>query len=154
MPPHLHAVKARNAKQIEAEDIGIDVAFISAMVENFYTRIRSDEVLSPIFNERITDWPVHLGRMKQFWGSILHKSGGFSGNPMVKHIAIPGIEEAEFTRWLGLLRSTLEEMQVSLHATDLIHTRARMIADSLLMGIRIHRDGKNELGQMKGIGNA
>ncbi|MCP5145069.1 MAG: group III truncated hemoglobin [Gammaproteobacteria bacterium] len=84
-----HALKARQAKRATAEEIGIDARFISDMVERFYASIRADELLGPIFAERVADWLTHLERMKQFWRSVLHNSGEFSGNPMVKHIAIP-----------------------------------------------------------------
>ena len=82
---------ARAAKRAEAEALGVDEAFVSHMVEHFYSAIREDDVLGPIFAERIDDWPTHLARMKAFWRSILFNSGEFSGNPMRKHMAIPGL---------------------------------------------------------------
>ena len=75
----------------KAEEIGVDAGFIDAMVETFYAAIRKDDLLAPIFAERVDDWPKHLTRMKAFWRSVLHNSGEFSGNPMLKHLAIPGL---------------------------------------------------------------
>ena len=63
---HDHVAKARQAKRASAEEIGIDARFISDMVESFYATIRADDVLGPIFAERIADWSAHLDRMKQF----------------------------------------------------------------------------------------
>ena len=104
---HVEALRAR--KRAEAEAIGVDAEYISSFVERFYGKIRQDALLGPIFAERIQDWDVHLGRMKQFWRSVLHASGEFAGNPMVKHIAIPGLEERHFAHWLTLFYATLRE---------------------------------------------
>lgn len=139
--PHRHAANARLAKRAAAEAIGIDDAFISIMVERFYAAIRADKLLGPIFAERITDWPLHLARMKQFWRSVLHNSGEFSGNPMMKHIAIPGLTEAHFSRWLELFYANLKQLSANPQAVQLVGDRARMIAESLLTGIAINRDG-------------
>jgi len=136
---HIEALRAR--KQAEAEAIGIDAAYISALVERFYGKIREDSLLGPIFAARITDWNLHLGRMNGFWRSVLHASGEFSGNPMVKHIAIPGLEERHFAHWLGLFYATLRELQPTDEATRLVGARAQMIADSLLTGIETRRNG-------------
>ena len=139
--PSPHAVESRRAKRLNAEAIGIDAAFIDQMVEEFYARVRADPVLGPIFAGRIHDWPLHLGRMKAFWGSVLHESGGYSGNPMLKHVAIPGIGQAEFARWLDLFSATLASIERDPAATGQIVAKARNIADSLLAAIRFNRDG-------------
>jgi hemoglobin len=136
-----HAVTARARKRAEAESIGIDDAFIRRLVESFYARIRADELLGPIFAARVTDWPWHLNRMNFFWRSILHNSGEFSGNPMAKHLAIPGLEEHHFAHWLELFYDTLRELEQDPSATSLVGNRARMIADSLLTGISMRESG-------------
>lgn len=138
---HAHAAAARARKRAEAESLGIDDAFISLFVESFYARIRQDELLGPIFAERIADWPWHLDRMKRFWRTILHNSGEFSGNPMAKHLAIPGLEEQHFAHWLELFYATLREFERDRDATRLVGSRARMIADSLLTGIAMRDKG-------------
>lgn len=138
---HDHAAKARHAKRASAEQIGIDERFISEMVESFYATIRADDVLGPIFAERIVDWTTHLDRMKQFWRLVLHNSGEFSGNPMVKHIAIPGLQEAHFRNWLELFYENLRAMDADPRAISLVGERARMIAESLLTGIAINSEG-------------
>lgn len=135
------ALHARAAKKQAAEDIGVTADYIDRLVDTFYGSIRKDELLGPIFDERIADWPAHLARMKAFWRSVLHNSGEFSGNPMIKHIAIPGLEERHFAHWLELFYATLRELEGDGAATELVGTRARMIADSLLTGIAMHCHG-------------
>lgn len=152
--PHPHAA-ARRAERVEAANaIGIDAVLISQLVETFYAKVRSDVVLAPIFATRIADWPVHLERMKRFWGSVLLGDGGYAGNPMVKHAAIPGIERGEFQRWLLLFGETLDDLDCPDAARAQIGARARSIADSLLTGIRIHRDRRTDLNAMKGLDHA
>ncbi len=132
---------ARARKLAQAEGLGVDAAFISLLVDTFYDRVRADAVLGPIFAAGISDWPTHLTRMKAFWRSVLHNSGEYSGNPMAKHMAIPGLDEAHFAHWLGLFYATLRELADSPEAAALVGGRARMIADSLLTGIATRRDG-------------
>ncbi|MFV0645823.1 MAG: hypothetical protein ACK5NN_15240 [Sphingomonadaceae bacterium] len=139
--PHPHAAAAREQKKAQAEALGVDAAYIASFVDRFYARIREDSLLGPIFAEKISDWPVHLERMNQFWRSILHNSGEFSGNPMIKHIAISGLEEQHFAHWLTLFYDTLLEEGAGRDAAGLVGARARMIADSLLTGISMQRGG-------------
>lgn len=60
---------------------------------------------------------------------------------MLKHMAIPGIELRHFSHWLDLFYETLREAEPTSDATALVGGRARMIADSLLTGIVMQRDG-------------
>jgi hemoglobin len=79
--------------------------------------------------------------MKGFWRSVLHNSGEFAGNPMLKHMVIPDIGLDHFSHWLELFYQTLRDAEAHPEATALVGGRARMIADSLLTGISMQRDG-------------
>lgn len=136
-----HAALARARKTAEALACGIDEAFISRLVESFYETVRQDEVLGPIFAKQIGDWPHHLARMKDFWASIMLESGRFSGNPMQKHIAIGGLEEAHFARWRLCWDQTLDRIAPSAAVADRFREAAQRIGESLLTGIRIDRGG-------------
>lgn len=131
----------RAEKRAAAEELGVDHDYIDHFVETFYAKVREDDLIGPIFDERIASWPPHLARMKAFWRSVLHNSGEFSGNPMLKHLVIPGLELAHFSRWLELFYTTLREAEGHPGATALVGGRARMIADSLLTAIAMRRDG-------------
>lgn len=138
---HAHALAARARKRDAAIHVGIDDAYISAFVDRFYDRVRQDKLLGPIFAQRIHDWPAHLDRMKAFWRSVLHNSGEFAGNPMLKHMIIPGLEARHFAHWLSLFYETLRELEPDPAATQTVGGRARLIADSLLTGIETRRQG-------------
>jgi hemoglobin len=136
-----HAAAARERKRAEAAAIGIDDDFVSRLVDGFYTRIRADDLLGPIFGRVIADWPPHLERMKAFWRSILMNTGEFSGNPMARHLAIGGLEPHHFCHWLGLFYAALDDLDPHPDAKRTVAARARMIADSLLTGIRLKEHG-------------
>lgn len=139
--PEGFAQKTREAKRAEALSIGIDDSYIAMFVDRFYAAIRADDLLGPIFAKRIADWPTHLERMNRFWRSILHNSGEFSGNPMLKHLAIPELTAEHFEHWLELFYRTLLEIEIFPQATLLVADKARMIANSLLTGIEVQREG-------------
>jgi hemoglobin len=84
---------------------------LRTLVERFYSRIRQDEVLGPIFNQAIGDhWPEHLDTLTAFWSSVLLGSGRYKGNPMAVHLQIPPLGRAHLERWLALWQSTTAEL--------------------------------------------
>ncbi|HEU5442509.1 MAG TPA: hypothetical protein VFU61_01710 [Steroidobacteraceae bacterium] len=52
------------------ERTGIDEAMIDCLVRRFYGKVREDEVLAPVFNERVADW----GRTSYAWANSGHPS--------------------------------------------------------------------------------
>ena len=40
---------------------------IAKLLRYFYADVRQHEVLGPIFNSRIHDWPMHLAKIGEFW---------------------------------------------------------------------------------------
>lgn len=81
-------------------------AAIAALVNDFYTDIRRDDLLGPIFNGAIgANWAPHLERMVDFWCSVMLSSGEFKGNVFGKHMQLQGIEMEHFRRWFGLFET-------------------------------------------------
>ena len=78
--------------------------------------------------------------MNRFWQSVLLSAGNFTGNPMMKHLAIPTIAQEHFQQWLALFYRTLHAIAPTPEAARHIGGKARMIAESLLTGIWVHRD--------------
>ncbi|HEX6860969.1 MAG TPA: group III truncated hemoglobin [Caulobacteraceae bacterium] len=124
-------------------------AMISDVVETFYGRVREDEVLGPIFNARVEDWPEHLAKLKDFWSSVLLMTGRFKGRPMPVHAAIPDIGRAEFDHWLALFARTVDEVCPP-RAAALFRQKSRMIAESLQLGIAASRGEIPPLGRSEG----
>ena len=112
---------------------------VTQMVHDFYADVRRDEVLGPIFNSQIHDWDTHLAKLVDFWSSVLLRTGRFSGTPMPKHAALPGLDAALFRHWLSLFRSTAAEQPNQAMAV-MACAAAERIAHSLWMGYQISRD--------------
>ncbi|MFP7570095.1 group III truncated hemoglobin [Marivita sp. S2033] len=115
------------------ERTGLDQDVLTDLVHSFYGRIRSDPVLGPIFDSRISDWPPHLERMVSFWSSVALMTGQYHGAPVPKHANLP-ITWAHFERWLDLFRDTAHEVCTPQGAAHVIE-RAERIARSLNMAV-------------------
>ena len=128
--------EAERREQITAgivERTGITEAMIEALVHGFYARVRSDPMLAPVFEARITDWEPHLKQMCAFWSSVALMTGRYHGTPMVKHMKLP-VDAVHFDRWLDLFEATAQELCPPVAAAHFIE-RARRIASSLEMGV-------------------
>lgn len=116
---------------------GIDEALIERLVRGFYLRVRTDTLLGPIFEARITGWEPHLQRMCAFWSSIALMSGRYQGQPLRMHLPLP-IDARYFDRWLALFEATAREICPP-QAAEFFVDRARRIAQSLELGIAASR---------------
>jgi hemoglobin len=123
-------------EQISAEiaaRTGISEAMIERLVHAFYAKVRSDEMLAPVFEARIHDWEPHLAQMCAFWSSVALMTGRYHGTPMVKHAPLP-VDAGHFDHWLGLFETTAGEICPPEAAAHLV-ALARRIATSLELGV-------------------
>lgn len=85
-----------------------DLDDIKLLVDTFYTKVRKDELLADIFNDRIQDrWPQHLEKMYSFWQTLLLEDHTYFGGPFPPHATLP-IHKEHFDRWLALFFETLD----------------------------------------------
>ncbi len=104
---------------------------ISDLVERFYSRVRDDQRLGPIFEARVQgEWGPHLAKMKGFWRSVLLKTGEYKGRPVPVHVRIGGLENEDYIAWLGLFRETVAEV-FEADARPVVIEAAERIAASL-----------------------
>lgn len=83
---------------------------VKQLVDTFYTRVRADELLGPVFEERIQDnWARHLDIMYRFWQTVLLGELTYQGSPGQKHITLP-VDAAHFERWLKIFFRTIDEL--------------------------------------------
>lgn len=117
--------------------MGITPDYISVLVDSFYGRIQTHEVLGPIFKTAIgEDWAPHLSQMKNFWTSVALGSGIYSGKPVpAHHKHRESIESQHFDIWLGLFRETLEDTAPSADCAEYFMVRANRIAKSLKLAL-------------------
>ena len=85
-----------------------DITDIKLFVDEFYGKVRKDELIGPVFSSVITgDWQPHLDKMYAFWNAALFGVAGFKGNPFAKHAPLP-IVQPHFDRWLELFAATVD----------------------------------------------
>lgn len=114
---------------------GIDEEQLTALVHRFYGRVREDAALAPVFDQAISDWPHHLGKMVDFWSSVMLTSGRYKGNPMMMHLKHKAqITPELFGRWLALWAETTDEVMPPAAAAAL-RAKAERIAESLQLGL-------------------
>lgn len=126
------------------EETGLDEARLTALVHQFYAKVRQDPMLGPIFAEHVADWPVHLARMVDFWSSIALMTGRYHGAPMPAHIGLP-VGRKEFARWLSLFEKTAEETCPP-EGSALLVDRAYRIAGRLYAAVESHKSRDDALG--------
>lgn len=99
---------------------------IKMLVDTFYGRIRKDELLAPIFNERIQDrWPEHLEKMYRFWQTMLLNDHTYFGSPFFPHASLD-VYHQHFDRWLSLWKQTLNELYTGDRANEALWRAERM----------------------------
>ncbi len=87
----------------------ITIEDIKIMVDSFYTKIRKDELLGPIFNEKIGDnWATHLEKMYRFWQTVLLEEHTYNGSPFSPHASMP-LFRNHFDRWMQLFNENIDE---------------------------------------------
>lgn len=83
---------------------------VKLLVDTFYGKVRKDELLGPVFDDRIQDrWPQHLQKMYTFWQTVLLGEQTYFSSPFPPHATLP-VNEQHFNRWLALFSETLEEL--------------------------------------------
>ena len=130
-----HALEARRKIREDAAAIGVDEAFISRLVDEFYRRVRLHPHLGPVFNGAVEDWPEHLAKLKLFWQSLALNAGVYTGRPMQAHMRVPSIEPAHFGEWLHLFEQTLRDLAEDERAVEYFMMRANRIGESLKLGL-------------------
>jgi hemoglobin len=103
------------------------IADIKLFVDEFYAKVRKDELIGPVFSAVIAgDWQPHLDRMYAFWNAALFNVPGFKGNPFAKHAPL-GIAPLHFERWLLLFDTTIDAYFEGAMAAE-TKNRARLMA--------------------------
>ena len=120
---------------------------LKLLVDTFYARVRQDDLIGPVFNGAIADWPEHLDRLQAFWSSVMLTTGRYKGRPLPAHIKHgDAIKPASFERWLGLWRETTSEL-FDADVAAALQEKAERIAESLSLGIAYHRDPLGAMGR-------
>jgi hemoglobin len=126
----------------ELKDIQV-LEDVKVMVDEFYGKIRKDELLGPIFENIIQDrWPEHLEKMYSFWQTILLEERTYSGRPFVPHMNLP-VEQKHFDRWLFLFSETVDELYSGQKAIT-AKLQGKRMAEMFLLKINYFRENKQQ----------
>ncbi len=82
---------------------------IADVVATFYSRVRKDADLGPIFAAHVDNWPEHETKIMGFWCNALLHERSYNGNPMQAHMDAGNVKPAHFAIWLPLFDSVLTE---------------------------------------------
>lgn len=112
---------------------------IRFLIHTFYGRVREDEMLGPIFNTIVQDWPDHLERLTGFWETSLLLTRTYQGNPAQAHKEVDKqmnhrITMEHFGRWLHLWYTTIDEHFTGSYA-ELAKNRARNMSTHMFLRI-------------------
>lgn len=115
---------------------------IKNLVDSFYTKVREDDLIGPIFNKQVGDqWSVHLNKMYGFWQTVLLHEHTYTGSPFPPHAKLP-ISEEHFDRWLSLFKSTLESNFSGAKADEAL-VRAEKMAQMFQIKIQYFNHNNN-----------
>lgn len=116
-------------------------AQISTAIRRFYTLVRRDDLIGPIFRAAVPDdhWDAHIEKIASFWHKVILGKQGYDGFPMRVHVMLPGLEAEHFERWLSLFSPSCRTACDSELAERMI-SKAEMMARSFRMGIAFYRE--------------
>ncbi|WP_433503702.1 group III truncated hemoglobin [Pseudonocardia halophobica] len=107
---------------------------IADLVDEFYRRVFSDEVLGPIFVEVArVDLSAHLPVMCDFWSTVLLRDGTYHRNALRPHLDLYArceLTEAHFARWRALWTATVDQQHAGKRA-ELAKSQATRIAGAI-----------------------
>ena len=115
---------------------------VLAIVRSFYSKVRDEKTLGPIFNQMIQNWEEHFETLTDFWETNLFGYIKYKGNPIAVHRQVDRsfqekITDKHFGIWLNLWFATLDELHTG-ERVEITKRRARKMATHLM--IRIHED--------------
>lgn len=129
------AERSRPRQELPLEQPGLDRLFIGGLVREFYSRVRTNDRLGPIFANVIgEEWEPHLEKMTDFWCAVILKNGAYSGRPVPAHLKLKQVREEDFDIWLSIFRQTASDL-CNPEVAAVFVERAERIAQSLKLAM-------------------
>ncbi len=108
---------------------------LAELVKVFYDRVKKDDLIGPIFINKIGDhWDEHLVKIQNFWSTLLLGTDTYHGRPFPPHIPL-GLQPEHFKRWLEIFFQTVDDLYQGSKA-DEIKMRALNIGRNFLINIQ------------------
>ncbi|MEO6069097.1 MAG: group III truncated hemoglobin [Chitinophagaceae bacterium] len=117
----------------------LNVEDVKNLVDTFYGKVREDELIGPIFNEKLEGrWPEHLAKLTTFWQTILIGEHTYFGTPFPPHSQLP-IDSHHFDRWIQLFGETVDNLFKG-ETADEAKSRAGKMSEMLQYKLRLNRE--------------
>jgi len=114
------------------------------LVDNFYARIKEDDLISHIFNDHMElSFEEHLPIMYSFWQSVLLGTASYKGNVMLSHIELnkkTPLKKEHFERWVSLWVDTTDNLFQGTRAEE---AKKRAVIMKELMMFKIQQSGSS-----------
>lgn len=92
-------------------DAPIEATPLPALLDSFYSRVRTDAELGPLCALTPETWPVELKTLAELWPELMSADSGRLGIPgHESHKRRSPITVPMFERWLSLWRQTAGEL--------------------------------------------
>ena len=120
---------------------------INLLVRTFYSKVRKDKVLGPIFNSIISDWESHFIVLTDFWETQLFLKRNYTGNPVVVHQEVDEkmnhtVTSEHFGLWLNLWFETIDDLFEG-ETAWIAKNRAQKMSTMLFLKIFEHQNHKS-----------
>lgn len=112
---------------------------VEELVRSFYTVVREDSLLGPVFNLMIRNdeiWEHHFGKLIDFWEVNLLKQGNYEGAMIELHIWVDmqtgyKLGQEHLDKWLSIWHQNLNDRFFGT-AAELAHKRADAMGKRIL----------------------
>lgn len=116
---------------------------VKNLVVTFYSKIRTHDILGPIFNQIITDWEAHFELLTDFWEAQLFLKRNYRGNPVAAHQEVDtkvnhSVTSEHFGLWLNIWFQTIDELFEG-ETAWIAKNRAQKMSTMLFLKIFEHR---------------
>jgi hemoglobin len=71
------------------------------LLTHFYADVRQHDLIGPIFESKVENWPKHIEKIADFWSQVTGGPAGNGGGMPAAHVPL-GLREEHFQAWLGL----------------------------------------------------
>ncbi len=122
-----------------------DRSDIQLLVTTFYSKIRLNNLLGPIFNLHLSEneWIHHIEKLTDFWETNLLGKPVFKGNPTQKHVLVDynlnnAISQEHFNTWLKIWFETIDELFTG-EMSEKAKEAAKRMATNQFLSITYHR---------------
>ena len=107
------------------------------LLHHFYADVRQHQLIGPIFNKQIHDWPAHIRKIGEFWARITGGPSTYAGGMPMAHMPL-GLQRIHLTAWLQLWEFNCRRHLPAPEAEELIaiaHNIGERLLSIVLMGV-------------------